>query len=196
MSKTISRWLALFLVVAGALCSLPGGVRAATIGIEASPPTVLVGDVVEIRIFGVGFEEGTDGGDFALSWDPSFSFVDLAIEDPPWDLSSYDAAGTGAGEITNVDIFSFIDTPGIGGVRFEIATLRLLAGAAAAAQIVVAPAQVGWSLGGDPVAVAYGAPMTIEILAVPEPATASLLGLGLACLSRRRSGRPGIMRKA
>ena len=181
------RRLSFLSLLLGSLVSHPSAGNAATIALETDSVSVFEGALVEIRVYGIDFPDGTDGGDFALAWTAGLSFVDLAIEDPPWDLSAFDAAGATTGSISFVDVFSFIDTPGIAGSRFEIATLTLLVGPPGLAQISIAPAQVGWSLAGDALDVGLGAPIGLEILAVPEPTMAALVGLGLALLS---IGRP------
>lgn len=161
--------------------------RAATIGLEADESAVIAGDLIEVRIFGEDFLDGTEGGDFALRWSSNLSFVGLAIEDPPWDLSAYDEAGAGERFIEFVDVFSFVDTPGVGGARFEIATLMLLASASGLAEVALEVAQVGWGLAGLVVDdVVYGAPISISVSPIPEPGTTSLIGLGLVLLSARR----------
>ncbi|MBK7952254.1 MAG: PEP-CTERM sorting domain-containing protein [Deltaproteobacteria bacterium] len=190
MHRLELKWLTLLPILIASPLILEHDVRAATIALESSTPSVGSGELVEIRIYGSGFDEGTDGGDFALSWPSSLSFVALSIEDPPWDLSAYDAAGAVTGSISFVDVFSFIDTPGTAGVRFEIATLTLLAGAVGNSQIAIGPAAVGWSLAGSDLDTGYGPPVSIEILAVPEPTTGCLFGLGLALLCGRGQRRP------
>lgn len=180
--------LALLSLLVGSFATFPDASRAATIALEAGSPSVVSGGLVEIRIYGSDFVDGTDGGDFALDWPSSLSFVSLAIENPPWDLSDFDAAGAATGSISFVDVFSFVDTPGVGGGRFEIATLTLLAESPGTAAVTIGFAQVGWSLAGVDLDVAYGSPASIQILAVPEPSAATLVALGLSMLgcSRRR----------
>ena len=80
MLRSTLVWLIFLPIFFGSFAMLPTEGRAATIALESSSASILAGALVEIRIYGIGFDDGTDGGDFALSWPSSLSFVDLAIE--------------------------------------------------------------------------------------------------------------------
>lgn len=163
--------------------------QGASISILPSATAVQLGDQVEILIYGTGFPDGTDGGDFSLEWGSSLTYVGLTIVDPPWDLSAFDDSDAAFGYIDFVDVFSLFETPGVGGVDFEIATLTLQATGEGDAYVGIGENLVGWSLAGEPIDVSYGSVVDLDVLPIPEPGTAALLGcsLGLLAWARRRA---------
>jgi hypothetical protein len=167
------------------LLFLAAAPRAQATSIELLPSADLLteGDLVEILVFGIDFPDGTDGGDFSIDWSPNLEFVGLTIQDPPWDLSSFDASNASQGYIDYVDVFSLFETPGIGGVEFGIATLTLQAADPGAAFVSLSEGSVGWSLEGNYIEVS-GYVAELDIVAVPEPSTAALVWLSLWLLGR------------
>jgi hypothetical protein len=159
-----------------------GSARAAAIRLEVSPAVAPVSSLVEVTIYGEEFPLGTDGGDFSVAWSENLEYVSLYIQDPPWDLNSYSASSSA---LDYVDVFSFLETPGGGGARFEIATLVLLALEAGPAQIGVTSNLVGWSLAGESLDVDYGPEVDLTVTA-PEPGLLLLLGTALLALGRER----------
>lgn len=162
-----------------------GSARAASIRVEVTPTVAPVSSLVEVAIYGEEFPLGTDGGDFSVDWSANLEFVSLAVQDPPWDTSAYDASNAALGHIDYVDVFSFFETPGGGGARFEIATLTLRALEAGPAHVGLSANLVGWSLAGETIEVSYG-PQADLTVTVPEPAVLLLWGLALAALGRGR----------
>jgi hypothetical protein len=158
---------------------------AASLVVAAPVASLAVGARFEVRVEGVGFPYGVDGGDFSVAWDPSsLSFVSIEVDDPPWDLSAFDDSSAPLGRLDFVDVFSTVDTPGMNGSSFGIATLTFDALAPGVGWIELAPGIVGWSLEGDTLDdVSYEA-ASVEVVA--EPGSALLLALGLGLLSGAR----------
>jgi hypothetical protein len=157
--------------------------HATSIELQVSNPVVAQGDLVNVLVYGIDFPDGTDGGDFMLGWAPNLSFVSLTIEDPPWDLSSFDASNAALGYVDYVDVFSLFDTPGVGGVAFDIATLTLQATDVGAAYVYLGTNLVGWSLAGAPIDYVLGPQTQVSVVPVPEPRAALLLWFHLALLA-------------
>lgn len=156
--------------------------QAATLELSPASSTIVVGDWVQVFVSGTGFDEGTDGGDFSLSWAPTLAFVGLTIESTPWDVSAADTTNAVNGSINFGDVFATTGTPGVGGARFPIARLTLRATAEGAAFVTLGPALVGWSLGGGSLPLEIGPRAEIEVSDVPEPQFTSALALGICLL--------------
>ena len=162
--------------------------RVEAASLELSPATAVlaVGDQIEILIYGTDFIDGTDGGDFSLGWTANLAYVGFTIVDPPWDVSSFDDSNAAGGIVDAIDVFSVFDTPGVGGGAFEIARLRLTATAEGTGNVTLGLNLVGWSLAGDSLEYSLGSEAQLEILPIPEPGTAILLGLALGLLASVR----------
>jgi hypothetical protein len=160
--------------------------QGASIEMLPSATTLQLGDQVEILIYGTGFPDGADGGDFSLEWAANLTYVGLTIFDPPWDLAAFDDSEAAFGYIGFVDVFSLFETPGVGGVDFDIAVLTLQATGEGDAWVSLWENLVGWSLAGEPIAVSYASALELDVLPIPEPGTAALLGLSLGLLSWAR----------
>jgi hypothetical protein len=163
--------------------------RAHAASLQALPSTLVipVGEQFEVLVRGEAFANGVDGGDFTVGWSSGLGFVAIAIPDPPWDLSSFDASTAPLGYLDYVDVFSSATTPGEDEEPFGIATLTLQATAVGVASITLGPSLVGWSVfGGRYSGVSYGA-ASVEIVPVPEPTTAALVSCGLCLLAAIRT---------
>lgn len=170
--------------------------RAQTATLEFAPAssTIVVGDWVQVAVSGTGFENGTDGGDFALSWTPNLAFVGLSIEGAPWDTSAVDTTNVQNGSVDFADVFASTGTPGAGGARFPIARLTLRATAAGGASVNLGSGTVGWSLDGGPLDLNLGPSAQIDVSTVPEPEMTAALALAIGLLRSlgvaRRGRRP------
>lgn len=166
--------------------SLTGGMglaQAASLGMRPFSAPVIQGSPVEIVIYGTGFADGADGGDFSLSWSSHLTFVGLSINNPPWDLSAYGESYLSANAIDYVDVFSSAETPGIGGLDFDIAKLTLQATSDGQAAVYLGQSTVGWSLAGDLIPeVTIDEFVEFEIAVVPLPAAAWLFASSLGLL--------------
>lgn len=182
--NTMTRRMLIPLCASLLLVSSVARAQATRVELQASAALLTEGDSVEILVVGADFPAGVDGGDFAIGWSPNLEFVSLTIQDPPWDLSSFDASNASASLVDYVDVFSLFETPGAGGVAFDIATLTLQAAATGPAYVSLLPNLVGWSLAGEPVDSAFGPDAQLTITAVPEPNITALLGLSLLLLGR------------
>lgn len=164
--------------------------HSATIALRTSTTGLVLGEQVALTIYGTGFADGADGGDMFIGWTPNLAFVSLLIDDPPWDLSSVDVADAPLSPAI-VDVFSFVTTPGVGGVEFTIGTLTLEAVGSGDGRVAVSGSRVGWSLAGETISgVAFaGEIQPIQIAELPVPATGWMLAVAFALLGRTRVGR-------
>lgn len=170
-------------------CLIGSTAQAASIGMLLSSDVVEQGSTVQVSVFGSDFDLGVDGGDFSVSWSGNLAFVGISIPDPPWDVQAWDAANAENGFLSFVDVFSSFETPGLGGGAFDIATIVLQASSPGPGYVSLGPADVGWSVLGEGIAdVQYQAEAALEIVAVPEPGSALLLGpyIALVLLARSR----------
>lgn len=172
-----------------------GVVEAASIGLRPLASPVNQGSLVNVIVYGTGFADGADGGDFWLTWSSNLEFVAFTVHNPPWDLSAYDnsEASLSQGVISFVDVFSSAETPGTGGAEFDVATLTLLAANIDPAVVFVGESFVGWSLGGELVPdVSINESLQFDIVpaVVPLPAAGWLLASGLGLLGWAGRARP------
>lgn len=163
--------------------------QAATLELSPATSVIDVGDQIQFLVYGTGFPDGADGGDFSLAWTPNLAYVGLTIESSPWDVSSVEAPDAASGLVDSVDVFSSVDTPGLGGTQFHIARLTLQATAEGAASVTIGTNLVGWSLGGGSVDHLLGPDAQVDVLPLPEPGSATALGLAFCLLGSLRRAR-------
>jgi hypothetical protein len=157
-------------------------VEAASLELTPANAVLSVGDQIELLVYGTDFLDGADGGDFSLYWTPNLAFVGFVIDDPPFDLSSFDDAYADSGFLDAIDVFSIADTPGLGGGPFNVARLTLQATEEGAASVSIGTNLVGWSLAGGSLDYSIGLDAQIEIQGVPEPAVATALAFSVGWL--------------
>ena len=163
--------------------------------LELHPQTsvITVGDRIELVVYGSEFSDGADGGDFSLFWTDNLAYIDVAIEEPPFDLSSVEDEHAVEGYLEYVDVFSSLATPGLGGVEFPIARLTLEAVVEGPAFVTIGTNLVGWNLAGDLLETSIGPDAQIEIRPLPEPESATSLAFALGLLgsfARARRRKP------
>lgn len=174
--KTVTVWCALF----SAMLASPAW--SAQLELQPQTSVITVGDRIEFVVYGKEFPDGVDGGDFSLSWTGNLVYVDVAIQEPPFDLSSVADEHAVEGYLEYVDVFSSLATPGLGGVAFPIARLTLEATAQGPAFVTIGTNLVGWSLAGDLPEYSIGPAAQIEIRPLPEPGLATSLAFALGLL--------------
>lgn len=168
--------------------------QAATITVNPSAANVATADVFDISIIGTGFTDGTIGGGFSISWDPSIITLQANSLTFAGDQTFGNSGVLGVGTWTNADVTSFI---GVAGPDFEIATMTFLA-----TNPGVSPTDVSIGIfsGGTERIWADAAGFVdtdptfisgmVTVSPVPVPAAAWLFGsgiLGLMGVARRRN---------
>lgn len=171
-----------------------------TFVLTPSSSTVVVGEVFALSLKGTSFGEtagGTvinnvSGGQaFSFSYGAAgFEIVSISIA-PRWNFSPANKTGTidaAAGTVTG---FGFGAFPGATDDDFDIATFTLKALASGPALLSMTTGQVVGTVGGAPgqSISAMPAVAALSIKAVPEPAPAALLLLGLGAIVALRSRR-------
>lgn len=174
--KTMIVWCALF----AAMLASPAW--SAQLELQPQTSVITVGDRIELVVYGKEFPDGVDGGDFSLFWTGNLTYVGVAIEEPPFDLSSVADGHAVEGYLEYIDVFSSLATPGLGGGEFPIARLTLEAVAEGPAFVTIGTNLVGWSLAGDLLETSIGPDAQIEIRPLPEPELATALAFALGLL--------------
>jgi hypothetical protein len=161
--------------------------RAASIDLQTPLTEVTSGSLLTVRVYGAGFPLGVDGGDFTLYWSENLEYESFAIQDPPWDLASFDDSTAADHSLGYVDVFALFDTPGAGGVEFDIATLVLRATDPGQAYVGIASNLVGWSLGGESLDFDFGPELELQVAEAPGPSALAQLLLAFAALGGVRA---------
>lgn len=178
-----------------AFVACAGVAQAAMITVGST--TVTNGDVFDVSIVGTDFADGTIGGGFSLSWDPSILTLQTGSLTFAGDqlFGQAGVVDNAAGTWTNADVTSF---NGVAGPAFDIALITFVA-----VNVGVSPTDVtiGLFAGGsdrlwasdtlpsfDVMPTFIGGSVTVN--PVPVPAAVWLFGsgiLGLVGVARRRN---------
>lgn len=179
------------LVLGAALFAGANAAGAAQVSLLPAVQTVNVGDVFALTIEGSGFVDNLDGGGLDLAFDPSvLQFNGPATVDAAWEFASDGGSAGGPGVWKDIVFNTFAHA--INGT-FPIATLSFTAlqpsaGTPVSLSLNSGPAENPFGSGGDLVPVTF-ATATIEVKAVPLPASLWLVTGALGALVRKR--RPG-----
>lgn len=155
-----------------------------------------VGNSFAVQVRGTGFADTVIGGGFGFAYNPAvLSLNSISINRTVWEFAAsaglHDAA---SGTVSDIYFASFNGVVPSGGA-FDIATFNFTALAEGTSALTLAPStDFPWvNSSVEVMSVAYGGG-TVQVGAVPEPATWASFGLGLLALLpalRRRMGAQG-----
>lgn len=177
------------ILAASLLASSFGAQAAASLVLDPPDSHIEPGDSVVIEVLGKGFGDAIVGGGFSLGFDPGvLSLVSAVVDTVTWEfISSPGAIDNAAGLLSDVYFNSFKAQLPKG--DFSVATLTFSAKAAGQSvlQLMDSPSFPFANDKAQVVGVDYlGA--TVQVGAVPEPASALLTLAGLLWLASRRFG--------
>ena len=161
--------------------------QAESLSVLPSVTNVLKGSSFSLDVQATGFADRTNGGGFNLDFDPTVLHLDSIVIPASWEfLRSTGTVSASGGSVTDINFNTF--TSPVSG-SFLTATLNFTAIEAGSSQVKLSANDFvfGDSLG-NPVAVSFNA-ATVNVAAVPEPGSLSLVITGLAAvggLMRRR----------
>lgn len=184
--KYIKKVMAVFLLL------FSGYISAATIGWDAAPATINVGDSFSLNILGSAFTGNVDGGGVNFSYDSSIlNVISISIDEAVWDFGGF-GISTGAidnftGTVDGIMVNTFSVVTG----SFDVATIQFQAiGAGTSALNLVEYALNPWASGGALINPIMASSSLTVLQSVPIPAAVWLFGsglLGLIGLARRHA---------
>lgn len=160
-----------------ALLALSLQANAAVVGFNPASKSVTVGDTFTMVVEGSAFASNLDGGGLNLSFNPALlQVLDVIIDGTAWDFVPLDGTINNiAGSVTDSQFNQFAH-PKVG--TFEILQYQFKALAAGASTLALSAGSNPFGSGGELVPVSF-TDGTVNVSAVPEPSTVSLMLAGL-----------------
>jgi hypothetical protein len=186
MQKRLNRLCAALALAA--LSSAAGAAGSLVLAPGTSDVTFVDNGVVDaaemfsVLVRGDSFSESVVGGGFDLSFDPAVVRLEsVTINSAVWEFApSGGTINNSAGTLSTAAFATFAATPPSG--NFLAATLNFSAKAVGNSALTLLPSAVAVfaSAAGDPISVTFGSG-TVNVVAVPEPATWASMALGSCC---------------
>lgn len=161
------------------------GAQAQSLSVQPVDTAVTVGDTFTLDVQGSGFAKAITGGGFSLAFDPAVLKLDTVKIPAAWEF----APSTGlldamAGTVTDVSFNTFA-APKAGNFLAAQLTFTAIGGGSSAVSLSGSPIWVFSDVDANVVNVAF-APGKVNVSAVPEADSLTLMLAGLGCIGLMR----------